>query len=78
MNDQTLGETILEVVTMIILTIVVALMVMAGLRVSFASAEAPGKHATPTASEVLTKQSPSDVKAAPAKHHQHDDDGAGH
>ena len=77
MNDQTFGETILEVVTMIILTLVVALMVMAALNVSFAPAAPQAKHhATDPASTVLTKQSPA-AAPSPARHHQRDG-GAGH
>jgi hypothetical protein len=41
MNEQSLGETILEVITMVVLALVVALMVMAAANVHFSVPDAP-------------------------------------
>jgi hypothetical protein len=43
MNEQSLGETILEVITMVVLALVVALMVMAAANVHFSVRDAPAK-----------------------------------
>ena len=43
MNEQSLGETILEIVTMVVLALVVALMVMAASNVHFVVPDAPSK-----------------------------------
>jgi flagellar basal body-associated protein FliL len=67
MNEETLGETVLQIVVMIIIALVVALMVMAG----------AGIHLVPPQKEQKQSKPAVHVTGAPKDHPKHETGGPG-